>query len=159
MKSNKGMGLIPLYSTIIVLIILAGVSLAMLTGDNGLFVSKEKAKLNEEISDAKDMINSALEAIRNEAMIKILQNSNIIEYYTRIDLNRYGIDPSKGYKLVTPEGNETTGITNDGIIAIRYENKEKGIDLIGKIDFKIENGDPANPDVEGSLYGTIKKAQ
>lgn len=36
MKENKGITLIALVITIIVLIILAGVSIAMLTGNNGI---------------------------------------------------------------------------------------------------------------------------
>ena len=36
MKNNKGITLIALVITIIVLLILAGISIAMLTGENGL---------------------------------------------------------------------------------------------------------------------------
>ena len=62
MKNNKGITLIALVITIIVLLILAGVSIAMLTGDNGILTQAERSK--EDTSDAEiaDRINMALNA-------------------------------------------------------------------------------------------------
>ena len=48
-KSGKGITLIALVITIIVLLILAGVSIAMLAGDNGILTKSVTAKLNNEI--------------------------------------------------------------------------------------------------------------
>ena len=57
MKNNKGITMISLVVTIIILIILAGVSLNLVLGENGIITmskqAKEKteqAKLNEEIA-------------------------------------------------------------------------------------------------------------
>ena len=45
MKTNeKGITLIALVITIIVLLILAGVSISMLTGDNGIITQAQRAK-------------------------------------------------------------------------------------------------------------------
>ena len=52
MKGRKGITLIALVITIIVLLILAGVSIAMLTGDNGILKQANKAK--SETSSAKE---------------------------------------------------------------------------------------------------------
>ncbi len=46
MKNNKGITLIALVVTIIVLLILAGVSIAMLTGDNGILSRAQDARDN-----------------------------------------------------------------------------------------------------------------
>ena len=43
-SSAKGITLIALVITIIVLLILAGVSISMLTGDNGIITQAQKAK-------------------------------------------------------------------------------------------------------------------
>ena len=43
-KNNKAITLIALIVTIIVLLILAGVSIATLTGDNGLLTKAQEAK-------------------------------------------------------------------------------------------------------------------
>ncbi len=46
MKNNKGITLIALVVTIIVLLILAGVSIAMLSGDNGILTKAGEARDN-----------------------------------------------------------------------------------------------------------------
>ena len=43
-KRIKGITLIALVVTIVVLLILAGVSIAMLTGDNGIIVQAKRAR-------------------------------------------------------------------------------------------------------------------
>lgn len=60
MKNQKGITLIALVITIIVLLILAGISIAMLTGDNGVLTKSRQAKADNELGAAKDQI--ALEA-------------------------------------------------------------------------------------------------
>lgn len=66
MKGNKGITLIALVITIIVLLILAGVSIAMLTGDNSLLGNAQKTGPYNDIGAAKDEIglafNSAMQA-------------------------------------------------------------------------------------------------
>ena len=47
MKNQKGITLIALVVTIIVLLILAGVAIAMLTGDNGLLTNASGAKVTQ----------------------------------------------------------------------------------------------------------------
>ena len=60
MKRNKGITLIALVVTIIVLLILAGVTIALLTGDNGIITQANKAKENTEIGEEKEKIQLAL---------------------------------------------------------------------------------------------------
>ncbi len=59
MKNNKGITLIALVITIIVLLILAGVALAMLAGDNGLLTKASDSKIVNEIGALKDQVNLA----------------------------------------------------------------------------------------------------
>lgn len=51
-KQNKGITLIALVITIIVLLILAGISIATLTGENGILSKADTAKKQSEITDA-----------------------------------------------------------------------------------------------------------
>ena len=44
-KEKRGITLISLVVTIILLLILAGISITMLTGENGIFKTAQKAKL------------------------------------------------------------------------------------------------------------------
>ena len=59
-KKNKGITLIALVITIIVLLILAGISIAMLTGDNGILAQAAKSK--EETENAKSKEQSILDS-------------------------------------------------------------------------------------------------
>ena len=60
MKNNKGITLIALVITIIVLLILAGVSIAMLTGENGILTQAENSKNDTSDAEVADRINMAL---------------------------------------------------------------------------------------------------
>lgn len=60
MKNNqKGITLVALVITIIVLLILAGVTIAALSGDNGILTRGSESKAKDEIGNAKDQINLA----------------------------------------------------------------------------------------------------
>ena len=62
LKKNGGITLIALVITIIVLLILAGVSIAMLTGNNGLLSRSTQAADKEVIAGAKDAITADVAA-------------------------------------------------------------------------------------------------
>ena len=64
MRNNKGITLIALVVTIIVLLILAGVSIAMLTGDNGILKQSRKAKTDTANAEAVERINMELNAMK-----------------------------------------------------------------------------------------------
>ena len=52
LRNTKGITLIALVITIIVLLILAGVSIAMLTGDNGIITQANKSKVDSKRESA-----------------------------------------------------------------------------------------------------------
>ncbi len=60
MKKQNGITLIALVITIIVLLILAGVSIAMLTGDNGILNQATKAESSTTEAEFADKINMAI---------------------------------------------------------------------------------------------------
>ena len=62
LKNNKGITLIALVITIIVLLILAGVSIAMLTGNNGILTQANNAKNDTAKSEVVDRVNMAIQA-------------------------------------------------------------------------------------------------
>ena len=55
-RKDGGITLIALVLTIIVLLILAGVSIAMLTGDNGILTQANKAKTETEYKGAEEKV-------------------------------------------------------------------------------------------------------
>ena len=58
-KRKEGITLIALVITIIVLLILAGVSIATLTGENGILTRAQEAKTNTGIANEKEAIQLA----------------------------------------------------------------------------------------------------
>ena len=63
MKEQKGITLIALVITIIVLLILAGVSIAMLTGENGILTKATTSKTETEKAEVAERINMELNAV------------------------------------------------------------------------------------------------
>ena len=67
-KKDNGITIISLVVTIIILLILAGVSIATMTGDNGLITQTNKAKVKTEILEIKEQFE--LEEIKREELGK-----------------------------------------------------------------------------------------
>ena len=67
MKNQKGVTLIALVITIIVLLILAGVSIAMLTGDNGILTQAKSAKISQIEGQVREEVNLAVQAAKMDA--------------------------------------------------------------------------------------------
>ena len=75
MKNQKGITLISLVITIVVLIILAGVAVNMTLGENGIFTKAQEAKKMQAIASAKEQIG--LEIL--EAQIEAIDNNEELE--------------------------------------------------------------------------------
>ena len=66
MRNQKGITLIALVITIIVLLILAGVSIAMLTGENGILTQANNSRYSTAKAEAVERINLALNAVKSQ---------------------------------------------------------------------------------------------
>ena len=66
LKKEKGITLIALVITIIVLLILAGVSIAMLTGDNGILTQVSNAKTDTIRGNVEEMVSVAIGSLQTE---------------------------------------------------------------------------------------------
>ena len=132
MKNNiRGITLIALIITIIVLLILAGVSIAMLTGQNGLLTQAQNAKTATEKSAEQEKVQIAVTGSRNdEGQLSIeklkseieSQNGKVlgdsIPTTVEIDSNLYRVNSSgevtkriEGGTLGSVTGTETTNTT------------------------------------------------
>lgn len=119
MKNQNGITLIALVITIIVLLILAGVSIAMLTGDNGLLTKSQVATMDSAIGAAKDEISTEAQA----AMATYLQNK-----YASSD-NSYA---KSGANAVYTELTKEDAILSGGSATVRECNV--AIELTGSAD-------------------------
>ncbi len=66
MKSNKGITLVALVITIIVLLILAGVSISLVVGDNGIMTRAKDAGTKTNEADALESFKLAVASITSE---------------------------------------------------------------------------------------------
>ena len=68
-RKEKGITLIALVVTIVVLLILAGVSISMLTGENGIITQAQESKLQTQIEEEKEVINLAMQSLLSDKII------------------------------------------------------------------------------------------
>ena len=90
LKTNKGITLIALVITIIVLLILAGVTIATLTGDNGILTKAQNAKTQNDKATAKEKVDLAIAASLDET-----GKINLGQLKTNLN-NIDGINPKVG---------------------------------------------------------------
>ena len=113
--NNKGITLIALVITIIVLIILAGVAISMLSGDNGILNQAASAKQQtEEQSELEQVKLAATASMINE-------NHKVDKEQLDKELANYGLpaaggDETSGYTLAGNQNNYI--IANDGTVTV-----------------------------------------
>ena len=111
-NTNKGITLIALVITIIVLLILAGVSIATLTGDNGLLNKAGEAKEQTEVAEVKDraqldildwqadQLKDNNDATLNDDIVKgILEEKDYISGFNEDDLENIKVITENGYEF------------------------------------------------------------
>ena len=70
LKQRRGITLIALVITIVVLLILAGVTIATLTGENGILTKVTTAKDKTAIAEAKEKVNLMLADWKAENLVE-----------------------------------------------------------------------------------------
>ena len=151
-KSKKGVTLIALVITIIVLLILAGVTIATLTGDNGILTKAQNSKEKNAQKTVEEQINLAVQASRiNEGLVI---NKEILEQ----ELTNNGIEITKSENDELP-----WTVKKDGYVYTISENgeiKEKEGIAITTGDIEILKGSTKGKKVSAQILsgetGTIK---
>ena len=130
MRIQKGITLIPLVITIILLLILAGVSIRTLGGENGLIERTKIAKEENKKSEYKDYLSIAkTEAIEEKGE----QDITLDEYIEQIKSDK--IDGVKSLEKITND--KASVITKEGYIfiitvdSIKYYENENNLPELG----------------------------
>ena len=152
LKINKGITLIALVITIIVLLILAGVTIATLTGDNGILTKAQNAKEKNAQKTVEEQINLAVQASRiNEGLVI---DKDILEQ----ELTNNGIEITKSENDELP-----WTVKKDGYVYTISKNgevKEKEGIAITTGDIEILKGSTKGKKVSAQILsgetGTIK---
>ena len=128
-NGNKGITLIALVITIIVLLILAGVSIAMLTGDNSILANATKARRDNAISSVKEQVLMAINTTYTDYHVKevtkeehdslvdmtkaalqsIESNQSEVEYHFNPETGVVSITYTKDSTIITGKLDLTTG--------------------------------------------------
>ena len=150
LKVNRGITLIALIVTIIVLLILAGVSIAMLTGQNGILTQAQKAGEQTDIGQEKEAISLAYNGAKAE------NNGGDVDYddlnrnfgYNNTDATAEGSNPitvtfkESGRQYTIDENGVISGPTEANIVAsIKIEGeKSEGEPPLPSTEFKHVEG-------------------
>ena len=101
-RNNRGITLIALVVTIVVLLILAGVSLAMLRGENGIISKAQKSARETRLAKTKESISLEIsDAMINEA---IKGNKTLTDEQLKDIVNKYGEMDEDGDTIHTDDG-------------------------------------------------------
>ena len=137
MKDQKGITLIALVITIIVLLILAGVAIAMLSGDNGILKRASESSIETAMATAREQV--ALEA-----------NNAIIEYSkaTYVDNNT-----TKNVQTYVNDALKSTTFKAEvekGAVTYTYDESTKKVTITSKDNtgYKSEGSVDANGKIE-----------
>ena len=127
LKKEKAITLIALIVTIVILLILAGVTIATLTGDNGLYGRAKQAKENYSISEAKEKLTTKLMQLQTEIIVDEGKEASIE------DVNRFIDTNSKYYDKEIEDIKDKKENKIIKILGYYFEVDNK-LDIIGDID-------------------------
>lgn len=153
-KGNKGITLLALVITIIILLILAGITISAITGDNGLIKNAGNAKEQSEIDNEKETVDTSTVQAMGENKYGNITKENLqneLDNYTgdgKTEVLYDGEDTLYVYFIETKRYYTVNieGIVNGPVTADRAEDEYPG-DIT-----KDENGNELSGDTEDDAY-------
>ena len=129
LKKQNGITLIALVITIIVLLILAGITIAMLSGENGILNRAQQTNMQNDYFQAEEKVKLAYMAVKTEIMTQKVQNSNYNAQNNAGKLGKIVRDELNGSEwTVSPDGTELTAFgTTINITYTKASLKQGGI--------------------------------
>ena len=127
MRNQKGVTLIALVITIIVLLILAGVSIAMLTGDNGILTQANKSQVSTIEGNVKEAVRLAVQAAKMDAEQKAIASDTTwrAEEHTAEVVTVLEADLKDGYKITGTGATITVEYTGKDYVKATNETNAK----------------------------------
>ena len=150
--NNKGVTLIALVVTIIVLLILAGVGIATLTGEDGIITNAQKAQVATVEAEVVDRMNLAYSSLKTEATIKMSTEAGYkpvehIEELAQVVAKELGVKSQK---------EEVAEVVTDGKYHVYYQEGGTTITLLyGDNKFALKAGSVAKNNLYANIRGVI----
>lgn len=167
-KMNAGITLIALVITIIVLLILAGVSISIITGENGILTKTTEAKLKTENATVLEYITlqstgEKMHGLYGQDIIKELKDKNVLEENGKVINTEQIIGENNGKYILSADGSviyidSLYGYTKIGYVDL-YDGTEKIIQYNNIINANITiiNGDIVSVESVDNFTGTFIK--
>ena len=121
-KKERGITLVALVVTIVVLLILAGVSISMVLGNNGIVTKAQASQAAQDKAYAREVAESALKSVQIDVLTGVKTTAGVTDVVTAIndshfvsgtDTNtvKYTSDASKAYTVTVDMSDKNTGYT------------------------------------------------
>ena len=115
-KKERGITLVALVVTIVVLLILAGVSISMVLGNNGIVTKAKETQTAQDKAYAEDVIESGLKAVQIEVLSNTLpknQTANVAYVVTKINDPAFSVKSGSADTITYTKGTTTYDIKVD----------------------------------------------
>ena len=120
LKTNTGITLISLVVTIIILLILAGISIGMLSGDNGILGQAGNAKTQTDVAQEKEIIDIAVVHAMGKSKYRDITKDNLDTELNKNSEIESTEQTNKGI-VVTFKSNRAYLVNSDGDVSSYYD--------------------------------------
>lgn len=121
-KKERGITLVALVVTIVVLLILAGVSISMVLGNNGIVTKAQASQAAQDKAYAKEVVESGLKSVQIDVLTGVKTTAGVDDVVTAIgDSNfvagtvantvKYTSKDGKTYTVTVDMSDKNTGYT------------------------------------------------
>ena len=151
-RKERGVTLISLVVTIIVLLILAGVGIATLTGEDGIITNAQKAQVATIEAEVIDRMNLAYSSLKTESTIKMSTEAGYnpvehIEELAQVAAKELGVEVQK---------EEVPEVVTDGKHHVYYQEEGTTITILyGDNKFALKAGSVAKNNLYANIKGVI----
>lgn len=115
-KKERGITLVALVVTIVVLLILAGVSISMVLGNNGIVTKAKETQAAQDKAYAEDVIESGLKSVQIEVLSNTLptgKTANVAYVVEKIDDSAFTVKAGSADTITYTKGTATYDIKVD----------------------------------------------
>lgn len=115
-KKERGITLVALVVTIVVLLILAGVSISMVLGNNGIVTKAKETQTAQDKAYAEDVIESGLKAVQIEVLSNTLptgKTANVAYVVEKINDTAFKVKADSADTITYTKGTTTYDIKVD----------------------------------------------
>lgn len=121
-KKERGITLVALVVTIVVLLILAGVSISMVLGNNGIVTKAQASQAAQDKAYAKEVVESGLKSVQIDVLTGVKTTAGVDDVVTAIgdshfvagtvaNTVKYTSKDGKAYTVTVDMSDKNTGYT------------------------------------------------